>query len=66
MLLYHPHDPARVECQREGRTHGMLRPVDVHVNCRVRRRQETVQLEVEPRPISGGKLSFAGHKENLA
>lgn len=64
MLLYHPHDPARIECQREGRTHGMLRPVDVHVNCRVRRRQETVQLEVEPRPISGGRLSFTSQQEN--
>jgi transposase InsO family protein len=66
MLLYHPHDPARVECRREGRTHGMLRPVDVHVNCRVRRRQETVRLEVEPRPISGGKLPFAGRQEDPA
>jgi transposase InsO family protein len=65
-LLYHLHDPARVECQREGRSHGMLRPVDVHVNCRVRRRQETVQLEVEPRPISGGRLSFASQEENPA
>jgi putative transposase len=65
-LLYHTHDPARVECRREGRTHGMLRPVDVHVNCRVRRRQETVRLEVEPRPISGGKLSFAGRQEGPA
>jgi transposase InsO family protein len=65
-LLYHPHDPARVECLREGHTHGMLRPVDVHVNCRVRRRQETVQLEVEPRPISGGRLSFTSQKENPA
>jgi hypothetical protein len=42
----------------------MLRPVDVHVNCRVRRRQETVQLEVEPRPISGGRLSFTSQQEN--
>jgi transposase InsO family protein len=65
-LLYHPHDPSRVECRREGRTHGMLRPVDVHVNCRVRRRQETVRLEVEPRPISGGRLPFASRQEESA
>lgn len=64
MLMYHPHDPARVECQHEGRTHGMLRPVDVHVNCRVRRRKEAVRLEVEPRPVSGGRLSFARQEEN--
>jgi len=44
----------------------MLRHVDVHVNCRVRRRQETVRLEVEPRPISGGKLSFASRQEGPA
>lgn len=65
-LLYHPHDPARVEAQHEGRTHGMLRPVDVHVNCRVRRRKDEVRLEVEPRPVSGGRLSFAKHEETPA
>jgi len=66
MLLYHPHDPARVEALHEGRTHGMLRPVDLHVNCRVRRRRDEVRLEVEPRPISGGRLSFAKHEETIA
>jgi transposase InsO family protein len=64
VLLYHTHDPARVEAHYQGRTYGMLRPVDLHVNCRVRRRQDTLSLQTQPRPIHGGKLSFATNKEN--
>jgi transposase InsO family protein len=57
-LLYHTHDPSRIEAFLEGQSHGMLRIVDLQVNCRVRRQQDHLSLHSEPRPISGGKLSF--------
>jgi putative transposase len=58
-LLYHPHDPSRIEAFCEGKSHGMLRVVDLKVNCRVKRQQDHLSIDSEPRPISGGKLPFA-------
>lgn len=57
-LLYHPHDPSRVEAFYEGEPHSMLRTVDLKVNCRVRRSHDHFSIDSEPQPISGGKLSF--------
>jgi len=36
-LYYHEHDPVRVEVFYRNKSHGMLLPLDVNVNCRVRR-----------------------------
>jgi hypothetical protein len=36
-LLYHEHDPARVEVLWEGKTHGFAFLLDVNVNCRIKR-----------------------------
>jgi len=57
-LLYHIHDPSRIEAFCEGQSHGMLRIVDLKVNCRVRRSHDHLSIDSDPRPISGGKLSF--------
>jgi transposase InsO family protein len=62
-LLYHAHDPARVEAFHEGRSFGMLRTVDLHVNCRVHRRQGNLEIHSEPRPLSSGQLPFGARKE---
>lgn len=43
-LLYHEDDPARVEAFTDGVSHGMLVPLDVNVNCRIRRRQKKMEL----------------------
>lgn len=43
-LLFHEDDPARVEAVFEGSSHGMLIPLDLNVNCRIRRRHEKVEL----------------------
>ena len=43
-LLYHEEDPARVEVVSEGISHGMLVPLDLNVNCRIRRKQHIVEL----------------------
>jgi transposase InsO family protein len=62
-LLYHAHDPARVEALHEGKSYGMLRIVDVNVNCRVQRENNNLTLHSEPRPLSGGQLPFVQRKE---
>ena len=64
-LLYHEGDSARVEAFHEGLSHGMLVPLDMNINCRVRRENSTVKLmppaqnpesrEEQPR-YTGGKL----------
>jgi putative transposase len=43
-LLFHEADPARVEVFFEGTSHGMLVPLDLNVNCRIRRRNCKVEL----------------------
>jgi transposase InsO family protein len=62
-LLYHEHDPSRIEALYEGRSFGMLKVVDLNVNCRVKRQQDHLKIHTEPRPVSGGKLPFDGRKE---
>lgn len=36
-LLYHDEDPLQVEILLNGQTYGLLSPLDIHVNCRVKR-----------------------------
>lgn len=58
-LLYHDHDPSRVEILLQGLSHGFATTVDLNVNCRVSRHQE--RLIIEPTAgtrATGGKLSF--------
>ena len=62
-LLYHAHDLARVEAVCESQSYGMLRTVDLNVNCRVQREKNNLKIQSEPRPVSGGKLPFQGRKE---
>jgi transposase InsO family protein len=64
-LLYHDHEPARVEILFDGRSYGLLTPVDLHVNCRVRRLKDALALDASPRtPLATGKLSFTTHEEH--
>ncbi len=57
-LLYHKDQPMRVEARLSGQSYGMLQPVDLAVNCRVRRdKNNNTQIETEgSRPPSGGKI----------
>ena len=43
-LLYHDSDPCRVEVVHNGASCGMLVPLDVHVNARVKRLNQTVDI----------------------
>jgi transposase InsO family protein len=62
-LLYHPHDPSRIEAAHDGQSYGILRTVDLNVNCRAHRRSGTLTLHSEPRPLTSGQLPFGGRKE---
>jgi hypothetical protein len=64
-LLYHDHDPARIEILFENRPHGFLNRLDLHVNCRVRRVDRRV-LAIEPLTASSpgtGKLPFSAQED---
>lgn len=43
-LLFHEHDTKRVEVFYNNKSYGMLLPLDVNVNCRVRRHQEITEI----------------------
>jgi putative transposase len=63
-ILYHESDPDRVEVRFGKQSYGYLRPVDLHVNCRVKRlNHKTVLTATDaPKPYQGGKL-WSGNKE---
>jgi transposase InsO family protein len=59
-LLYSEADPTRVEVQLDGQCHGFLAPLDLHVNCRVRRHnRNSLVLETTAKtPPPSGRLTF--------
>jgi putative transposase len=57
-LLYHEHDPARVEIFLEERSFGFIPLLDQKVNFRVRRISHTLEVQSEERPLQGGRLTF--------
>jgi putative transposase len=46
-LLYHESDPARVELLFNGTSHGMLTPLDVRINAKVKRFCQAVEIVAE-------------------
>lgn len=57
-LLYHDHDPARVEIFWEERSYGFISLLDQRVNFRVRRNSERTEIQSEDKISGGGKLRF--------
>jgi len=57
-LLFHEHDPARVEVFFGSKTYGFAQTLDVHVNCRVTRWEGKTSLVPEEggKKYGGGKL----------
>jgi transposase InsO family protein len=47
-LLHHDHDPARVEITLAGASYGFLVPLDLRVNCRVRREHRLTEIVSDP------------------
>ena len=43
-LLYHESDPSRVELLHNGTSYGMCVPLDVHINAKVKRAYQAVDL----------------------
>ncbi len=63
-LLYHEKDHDRVEVRAGGRSYGFIRPVDIHVNCRVKRDSNN-NPQMTPPTIAGryrGGSLWAGYK----
>jgi transposase InsO family protein len=57
-LLYHDHDPARVEIFWEERSYGFISLLDQRVNFRVRRNSDRTEIQSEDKISGGGKLRF--------
>jgi len=58
-LLYHESNPEHVEVRYQNESFGMIRPVDLHVNCRVKRDKNNnpqMQAETQKASYQGGKL----------
>jgi transposase InsO family protein len=57
-LLYHEHDPARVEVLWEGKTYGFASLLDVNVNCRIKRENGVTGIDPGSAPgrYKGGNL----------
>jgi putative transposase len=57
LLLYHEHEPGRVEAFLDQVSYGLLVPVDLHVNCRVKRdKSKNIELQSGSTPYQGGGL----------
>ncbi len=58
-LLYHQSNPEQVEAKYKNESFGMIRPVNLHVNCRVKRdKNNNPQMDVNTQKTNyqGGKL----------
>ena len=57
-LLYHKDQPTKVEARLAGESYGMLQPVDLAVNCRVKRdKNSNTQIDADhTRAPIGGKI----------
>ena len=57
LLLYHEHAPERVEVFLDQISYGLLVPVDLHVNCRIKRdKSNNIELQSGATPYQGGGL----------
>jgi len=58
-LLYHDSDSDTMEIKWKNRSYGILRPVDLHVNCRVKRDENNMSdviISTEGKGYKGGNL----------
>jgi putative transposase len=58
-LLYHADELRRVEILYQQKSYGFLRPVDLHVNCRVKRdknRNTEINIDADINKYRGGSL----------
>jgi hypothetical protein len=56
-LLYHADDPDRVEVRCGQKSYGIAAPVDLYVNCRVKRdKNNNIDISADPARYLGGRL----------
>jgi len=58
-LLYHENDPDYIEIKWNNESYGIVRPVDVHVNCRVKRDENNMNdviITTDGSGYKGGNL----------
>ena len=56
-LLYHADDPERVEVRYGQKSYGIATPVNLYVNCRVKRdKNSNVDISADPARYLGGRL----------
>jgi len=63
LLLYHDNQPQRVEAFYEHKSYGLLTPLDLHINCRVKRNRDygtDVEISENGQRYQGGKLWSKG------
>ena len=64
-LLYHQSSPEQVEVRYRNKSFGMIRPVDIYINCRVKRdKNNNPQMDpnLQKASYQGGKLWGAKHE----
>jgi hypothetical protein len=49
-LLYHDHDPQRIEIFYQDQSYGFLVPLNPQINARIKRNAE--RTDIEPQPVS--------------
>lgn len=54
-LLYHDTEPEKVEVKYQNKNFGLIRPVDIHVNCRVKRDKNN-----NPQPVGDHHGTYRG------
>jgi hypothetical protein len=58
-LLYHESDPENIEIRWRNKSYGIVRPVDLHVNCRVKRDENNMSnviITTDIKAYKGGDL----------
>jgi putative transposase len=58
-LLYHESQPQQVEVKYQNKSFGMLAPVNLNVNCRIKRDKNNnpqIHSNIDPNEYGGGKL----------
>jgi hypothetical protein len=63
-LLYHTDDPDRVEVKYGQKSYGFATPVDLYINCRVKRdKNNNIDISAHPVPYLGGRLFKEGSSD---
>jgi len=66
-LLYHQSQPEQVEVKYQNKSYGMLVPVNLNVNCRIKRDKNNnpqIHSNTDPNEYGGGKLWASKRRED--